>query len=343
MAAITTVAELEGVLGARPPGSDHKVIGVLDGHCEAIMARSPIAVVGTVAADGSPRTRTAGGWPGAVTVEGPTTVGLAGLATEDLVDGAPVGVLALVPGYGETLRVNGTLRLDGEVPQLEVAEAFVHCAKSVIRSKLWGDAVADAPGGSAAASSVEPGPLAQPAVVDLLGRAPFVALSSFDGGAAADVSPKGDPPGFLLALDDRTLAVPDRPGNLRTDTFRNVLADPTIGLLALVPGDDRVLEVRGTATLSSDADVLAPMAVNGKVPKLALVIAVDAAEVRVEPVLAAASLWDPARHLAPGDLPRATRIWLDHITTTEAAAAAFLPPEEVVAESIETDYRTNLY
>ena len=109
---------------------------------------------------------------------------------------------------------------------------------------------------------------------DFIARSPFVVVSSSDAAGNMDVSPKGDPAGFVHVLDERTLAVPDRPGNRRGDTFRNVLQRPHVGLLFLIPGKPETLRVAGQAIVVRDRALCERMAVQGKVPQLALVVTV---------------------------------------------------------------------
>ncbi len=345
-ASLTTVAELEDAVGGRPPTHHLKSIADLDEHCRAILAASPFAVVAAASGDGSISMAPLGGAPGVLAVAGPTRLDLADLSGLDVPDGTAAGVLAAVPGYGETLRVNGRLRT-GATPHLEVEEAFLHCAKAVIRSRLW-DPPAPDPPTSDRSAPVEATGLADPEISAFLARSPFVLLGSVDAGGNADVSPKGDPAGFVQVIDDTTLAVPDRPGNRRTDTLHNLLDRPELGLLALVPGDHRMLQVRGRAHVTADAALCAGMEVNGKVPKAAVVIDVDHADLLVAPALAAASLWDPSRHVAPGTLPKATKVWVDHVKRNDdpgiaAKAARKLVNEPMMTKGIDHDYRTNLY
>lgn len=341
--AISCEADLEAAVGARPAGWNLKAISFLDAHCEAMLGCSPLLVLGTVDGDGVPRTIAVGAADGPGTVVGRGRLGLPPLGLDGVDDGAPAGILALVPGYGETLRINGTLRL-GDEPGVDVQEAFLHCAKAIIRSKLW-----EAP---AARDGVEP-PTDPPVGWDadaaaFLAGSPFVALASVDADGHADVSPKGDPAGFVRLLDDGRLAIPDRPGNHRTDTMHNLLSRPALGLLALVPGESTVLEVSGSTELTTDPAVLAPMAVNGKTPKAAIVIDVERADLRSEPGIDAAGLWDPSRRIEEGTLPRATRIWTDHVKLNEdpspnAEAMRKMVNEPSLAQGIEHDYETNLY
>ena len=106
-------------------------------------------------------------------------------------------------------------------------------------------------------------------------RSPFVVVSSVDTAGRMDLSPKGDPPGFVRILDNETLAIPDRPGNRRLDTLHNVLERPQVGLMFIVPGRGEVLRVSGSGRIVTDPDLLKTMAIRGRAPLLALVVEID--------------------------------------------------------------------
>ena len=103
----------------------------------------------------------------------------------------------------------------------------------------------------------------------LIEAAPFVAVAT-GGPEGLDCSPKGDAPGFVRILDDKTLAIPDRPGNNRIDGFRNIVRDPRIALLFLIPGVGETLRVNGRAATSIDPELMASFAINGKLPRCVL-------------------------------------------------------------------------
>ncbi len=187
------------------------------------------------------------------------------MSGHDVLDGAPAGLIALVPGYGETLRINGRLRVSDDIATLDVEEALLHCAKAIMRSELWA-----APG-----TPEPPGGAAVPTVEAFLADAPFVAMVSTDADGHTDVSPKGDPPGLIRQIDDTTIAIADRPGNRRTDTLHNLMDDPRIALLAMQPGSRHVAEIRGTARVCTDPALLASMRLRDRTPKAALVIDVE--------------------------------------------------------------------
>lgn len=125
-----------------------------------------------------------------------------------------------------------------------------------------------------------------------IAHAPFLLLGSASAELGVEVSPKGDPAGFVKVLDERTLAIPDRPGNARMDTFRNVLRDPHVGMIFLVPGRKDTLRVSGRAQIVRDIDLRRSMAVDGKVPEMALVVEVDHAFFHCAKCVVRSGLWD---------------------------------------------------
>ncbi len=121
---------------------------------------------------------------------------------------------------------------------------------------------------------------------------PFLCIASADAAGPADVSPRGDAPGFVKVLDDHTLLIPDRIGNNRLDTSANITNNPHIGLLFLVPGMNETLRVNGRARLCTDADVLAGFEVRGKVPKTGILVTVEEVLFQCSKALVRSRLWD---------------------------------------------------
>jgi hypothetical protein len=138
--------------------------------------------------------------------------------------------------------------------------------------------------------------------------APFACIATSDRDGTCDVSPRGDPPGFVRILDDRTLLVPDRPGNRLADTLRNILVNPRVGILFVIPGIGETFRVNGRATLVTDAALLAPSAVDGKPPKLGIVVDIEAAYTQCPKAFMRSQLWNPAKFVAPGTLPSSGEI-----------------------------------
>ena len=128
-------------------------------------------------------------------------------------------------------------------------------------------------------------------------RSPFVVVSSVNSSGKMDLSPKGDPPGFVQILDDETLAIPDRPGNRRLDTLHNMLERPQIGLMFVVPGRGEVLRVSGTGQIVTDPDLLTTMAIGPRLPVLATVVTIDEVMFHCGKSVIRSKLW------SPGDWP----------------------------------------
>jgi hypothetical protein len=168
-----------------------------------------------------------------------------------------------------------------------------------------------------------------------IARSPFVLVGSAGADGSIDVSPKGDPPGFVLVLDDKTLAVPERPGNRRADTFRNVLGNPRVGLIFLIPGKRETLRIGGDALIVRDAELRQRMALNGRVPDLALVVTVREAFFHCSKCMIRSHLWEPASWPSLAGLPTLADAGVAHARATETV-------EELQA-LIDNDERTRLY
>jgi uncharacterized protein len=134
-------------------------------------------------------------------------------------------------------------------------------------------------------------------------RSPFVCVATVSEAGGLDVSPRGDPAGFVRILDDRTLLIPERPGNKIADTLTNVLATGRIALLFLVPGVGETFRVNGSARIVDDAELLAPSAVEGKAPRLGLLVNVEEAYTQCSKALIRSDLWNPAGHVDPKTMP----------------------------------------
>ncbi len=138
-------------------------------------------------------------------------------------------------------------------------------------------------------------------------KSPFMVLGTV-GAGGLDLSPRGDPAGFVQVLDDKTLALPDRRGNNRLDSLRNVVEDPRVSLLFMIPGVGETLRVKGTAQIVLDAEFLQTFEINGKAPASVLVIAIEKVYFQCQKALARSRLWDPDAQVARSELPTAGEI-----------------------------------
>ncbi|MEX0405166.1 pyridoxamine 5'-phosphate oxidase family protein [Aquibium sp. LZ166] len=141
-----------------------------------------------------------------------------------------------------------------------------------------------------------------PEYAALIKASPFVALATA-GPEGLDCSPRGDLPGFVRIHDERTLMLPDRRGNNRADSLKNVVRDGRVGLLFLIPGSGTTLRVNGRATLSIDAELCASFAVDGKAARSVMVVAIDAVYFQCARAIVRSDLWNADRHVDPRSLP----------------------------------------
>ena len=168
-----------------------------------------------------------------------------------------------------------------------------------------------------------------------IAQSPFLLIASCDAHGRMDVSPKGDPPGFVQVLDEQTLAIPDRPGNRRIDTFGNLLQNPRIGLLFLVPGYQETLRINGSALIVRDLSLRTQMATRGKVPEFALVVSVEEAFFHCAKCIIRSQLWDEATQVDSDTLPSLARILVDHGKLTQSV--------EQTQALIDESYSNRLY
>lgn len=169
-----------------------------------------------------------------------------------------------------------------------------------------------------------------------IAHAPFVVLSTAAGDGRCDVSPKGGPAGFVVVLDDHRLAVPDLTGNNRLDSLANLVDNPFIALLFLIPGVDETLRVNGRAAVTTDAAILERCGVHGRPPRAAIGVEVETAYIHCAKALKRGDVWQPERWPDTHDLPSRSCMLSDHIGQPE------LTPD-VVETALQESYTTRLW
>jgi len=150
-----------------------------------------------------------------------------------------------------------------------------------------------------------------------IGLSPLCLIATADASGKQDVTPRGDPPGSFKVLDEHTIALADRPGNNRLDTLKNLLENPEVALIFLIPGITETVRVAGTARLSVDPELLASMAVQGKEPRCAIVISVRQAYLHCAKALLRSKLWQPEYVQPKGTFPSISRIVGEQIGLSE--------------------------
>jgi PPOX class probable FMN-dependent enzyme len=166
-------------------------------------------------------------------------------------------------------------------------------------------------------------------------NSPFIAIATSDASGNLDVSPKGDPAGFVKILSDKVLAIPDRPGNRKADTLSNIIQNPNIGLIFFVPGIRETLRVNGAAQIVTDSRVLELLSCQGKAPSIAIIVTVKEAFMHCAKCIIRSNLWTKVDDQQERTIPSLGRVLVDHgkldITYQE------------LDDMIKDDERTNLY
>lgn len=142
---------------------------------------------------------------------------------------------------------------------------------------------------------------------------PFFVIATTGQDGRADNSPRGEKPGFVQVLSDALIAVPDRPGNNRLDTFANVIENPAVGLLFMIPGVSEILRINGRGELRDDADLMNRFVVNGKPPRLVLLVHVEQVYLHCAKAIMRSGLWDPAAQVPRSVLPTMGEMIRDQI------------------------------
>lgn len=173
---------------------------------------------------------------------------------------------------------------------------------------------------------------------NFLSLSTFLVVASIDADGRMDVSPKGDPPGFVKVIDDTTIAIPEREGNRRADTFTNVLQVPSVAVICFVPGMDETMRINGRASLTTDPKLLAAMKVQAHVPAIAMLVHVEEAFIHCGKAPKRGRLWDPDAQIDRSIYPRMGEVMADHGHSEKHGIS-----RERMAEIAQDDYDRNVY
>lgn len=331
---LTTIEQVQKIVGNLPAPRDLKVIDYIDEHAKHWLSYTRFGFIGFGKA-GHIQLCAAGGEEGFISASDSKhlLVPLAALDTESIVEiDMSFGALFLVSGMEETLRVNGKVSdLSDGLLTLKVEECYLHCAKAFRRSNFW------------AAQSLEQ---SHDEISTFLMQSRFLALASINGLGQADVSPKGDPEKFLIQEEESNICFSDRPGNRRIDSFRNIIEQPEISIMAFVPGCNDILELQGTAELCTDKNLLQRFIVQGKEPKIITKITPTSMRMKPSIALAKSNLW-PAQEV-PKDLI-AAEIFRAHMKHSKDSSLKAKAARIVVSlpgameKGLKSDYKNNMY
>lgn len=172
-----------------------------------------------------------------------------------------------------------------------------------------------------------------------LARSPFMCIGTQSESGKADVSPRGDPCGFVKVLDEKTLLIPDRPGNNRLDTLSNILSNPSVGLLFMIPGFDDTMRVNGNAKITRDPDLLSMLVVKDRAPSVAIIIEVSEVFLHCAKAFRRSNLWDPTQLQDRSEMPSLINIVLEQTT------GAPDDPKELdkLDADLEVEYQKTMY
>ena len=168
-----------------------------------------------------------------------------------------------------------------------------------------------------------------------IAHSPYMLIASSDANHNMDISPKGDPAGFVKVLDDKTLAIPDRLGNRRIDTLTNILQNDRVGLIFLIPGKSELLRVSGRARVVRDSWLREKMSVKGKIPNVAIIVTVESAFMHCSKSVIRSKLWKPDHWQDFSDIASLSQILIDHANLTCST--------NELDELIENSYKSQLY
>lgn len=331
---ITDIPALEACLGTPSTSVLMKVIDHIDEGAAQWLAQSPIGFV-AIASEGNLIVSACGGEMAFAFAADENHLCLP-LALVDRklhpVQGDGAGTLFLIPGIGETLRINGKVdRVENDLLYIAVEECYIHCAKALIRSAFWSVT-------EPVAAPLDPGAF--------LENTRFLALATLDAEGRVDVSPKGDPSGRMIASVEGAPYYAERPGNRRADSYRNMIANPSMAAVAVIPGSNVVAHLRGTGEISSDESIRSHFVVQGKAPILVTSITNLVCELTPSGALGRASLW-PAES-APAHISPA-KMFMEHVRLNKAQSEeaanvrAALTSASAVQASLEKGYKENLY
>jgi len=164
---------------------------------------------------------------------------------------------------------------------------------------------------------------------------PFLCLSSMSADGKADVSPRGDPPGFVKVLDDKTVLIPDRKGNRRLDTMQNILEQPSVAAIFFVPGIEETLRINGKASITQDRALLDDMEVQGRPPALGIKIEIETVFFHCAKALKRSRLWDPETRIDRADFPRYGQVIKDQRNPGGSV--------DEIEDYIQTNYKNEMY
>ena len=313
---LNDVADIRKLIPEPPSMMQRRLQPRIDDHCMAVIGHASVCVVGFADQAGivfvnlrtAPLLRAEAEhiellWPAGTAIP-------PSLQRGDVLN---CSLYFIVPGIGFALRANGRCSAaeieDGGTRFAFVADAlFLHCSRAKVRANFWEPRKCEVQLGDPAGMA----PLSDQALA-FVSRSPYLLMLTQNAAGKTELSPRGDPEGFVLALDRSTLLIPERPGNKVACTLTNILSHGLVTVAFLIPGSANVLSVTGRCWLSSDRKLLELAAVQSKVPKIGMVLHVGEFRFQHWPALVEAGLWSKQTHLREGDIPSFAKMLAEHM------------------------------
>ncbi|MEF7440241.1 pyridoxamine 5'-phosphate oxidase family protein [Paenibacillus lautus] len=171
---------------------------------------------------------------------------------------------------------------------------------------------------------------------DFISKSPLLFMATSDASGSCDVSPRGDAAGFVHVIEESCLVIPERPGNRRFDSLRNILSNPKVGIVFVIPGLKETLRINGSAALVRDEEILDRLSVQGKRPWLGIAVSVEECYMHCAKAFMRSQAWDPDSWIPSEQLPNPSRIIADHVNQDHVT-------EEIVARGMQDSYTNRLY
>ncbi len=224
----------------------------------------------------------------------------------------------LVPGLGHGFRVNGECQISDDCSYMEilVRSSYFHCSRAFVRAKFWDPSYLSVESKGMVNSGLDascPQDRLDAEKQEFLQQASLFFLHTETPAGGTELSPRGDPQGILRCEDDRTIVFAERPGNKVAISLRNILNNRIVGLLVVIPGQEKFLSVSGTAELSDDSLLLNSLAIKNKIPKLAVIISISSAIFVVGNYDKNCAIWDGNNYVEPGTLTSFPKALSAHI------------------------------
>ena len=318
---IESLEQLRKLVPAPPAMMDKRLQPRLDAHCLTMLKHAVLCVAGFAGRQGFAFLNLR---DHPIRKAQDNVIELVWTASRDLPEALAQGervqcsLYFVLPGIGFTMRANGACgaskgegAAEGEtLLQFQADAFFLHCSRAKVRADFWTvrEGVLAEP---FAPSGIEP-TLSDPAKRFIAGSPYLLALTENSLGDT-EISPRGDPAGFVRVLDDRTLLIPERPGNRVACTMKNILDTRRLSVAFLQPGRGAALIVDGRAVMTADPSQLGPASVNGKAPKLGALLSVERCALREAPELVEAGLWSQEGRLRPSDIPSFAKMLAEHM------------------------------